>query len=99
MAEKVLFEYRAEREESGYRYEFRYGNQRVEIKSSAPFACRMPGIFGARLAGAKQGRRAFHHGGILRRKARKTLGALERMYQDIYGRDIENPKPEVGAVE
>ena len=97
MAEKVLFEYRAEREESGYRYEFRQGNRRVEVKSSTPlegFTCIGRGAFWA-----KHARRAFRHGGAPHRAAQKTLRALERMYQDIYGEETEAPKSEPGPVE
>jgi hypothetical protein len=97
MAEKVLFEYCAEREEGGYRYEFRQGNRRVEIKSSTPlegFTCLGRGAFWAQHA-----RRAFRHGGEPHRAAQKTLRALERMYEDIYGKETGNPKPEAGPVE
>jgi hypothetical protein len=97
MTEKVLFEYRAEREESGYRYEFRQGNRRVEIKSSTPlegFTCMRPGAFWA-----KHARRAFRHGGTPHQAARKTLYTLERMYQDIYGEETEAPKSVAGPVE
>jgi hypothetical protein len=97
MAEKVLFEYRAAREENEYRYEFRQGNRWVEIKSSAPFAgfsCMRRGAFWA-----KHTPRAFRNHGAPRRTARKTLRALERMYEDIYGKETGNPKPEAGPVE
>jgi hypothetical protein len=97
MAEKVLFEYRAECEESGYRYEFRQGSRHVEIKSSTPlegFTCMRPSAFWA-----KHARRAFRHGGAPRRAARKTLDSLERMYQDIYGKETGDPTPEAGPVE
>ncbi len=89
MIEKVLFEYRVERDESGYHYNFRRGDQSVEIKSSIPFngfACRRGGRFWP-----KPAFRAGYQGSRRRHAARKTLDALEKLYQDIYGRQTESP--------
>jgi hypothetical protein len=85
MAEKVLFEYRAEQEDDGYHYEFRRGDQHVEIKSSMPltglggFGCRGRGAFWG-----MHGRKGWRHG-MPRRAARRTLDALEQIYRDVYG--------------
>jgi hypothetical protein len=91
MAEKVLFEYRVERDESGYHYNFRRGDQSVEIKSSIPFngsACRRGGRMWS-----KPAFRAGYHDISRRRAAQKALEALEKLYQDIYSRETESPEP------
>ena len=97
MAEKVLFEYRAEREGNGYKYEIRRGSEYVEIKSSMPLG-RHAWKERARMKARRRARWFFQRAGMPRRKARRALDALEEMYQDIYGQGPESPEAEPGTV-
>jgi hypothetical protein len=95
MEEKVIFEYRAERNEDGYHYVMRRADQRLEIKSTLPlerFAEGHPARWAKRL------HRMGHHAGRSRRAVRKTLDTFERMYRDIYGDEassVEAPGTDV----
>ncbi len=85
MAEKVLFEYRAEKERDGYHYILRRGDQSMEIKSTLPireFASK-------RQHGgcARHLHHQDHHAVRSRRAVRKTLDAFEQMYREIYGNE------------
>ncbi len=81
MAEKVLFEYRVERAEGGYRYEFRRGEKQMKFKSSVPLdelTCHRHRL---RFLTHRPG----YHVIRPRRAARKMLDTLEQVYRDIYG--------------
>ena len=90
MEEKVIFEYRAEREENGYHYILSRGGRRMEIKSTVPldgFACE-----GHHARWARRLRHASRHGGMPRRAMRKTLDTFEQIYRDIYGNQASSPE-------
>jgi hypothetical protein len=81
MAEKVLFEFRAESEEDGYRYTFRRGEEFYEVKSSSPMGPGFP--FPGRAFWHGKAAHAFRQRS--QQKMRKTLDALEQFYRDVYG--------------
>lgn len=84
MAEKIIFEYRAEQQADGYHYTLSRDGQRIEIKSTLPLKG-----FAGRERRARWARRFHRHMGRCQQKSRqavrKTLDAFEGMYQDIYG--------------
>ncbi len=86
MAEKVLFVYRAESEEGGYRYTFQRGEEYYEVKSSSPLGSGF--LHHGKLFCPGKAAHAFRQKS--RQKMRKTLDALEQFYQDLYGEDPQD---------
>ncbi len=84
MAEKVIFEFRAEEGEDGYRFEFR--NPDLDCMGLTPFlmsCCQtapMGGLFGGRAS-------SKHSRAKARRRMRNTLDFFQKMYDDLYGED------------
>ena len=81
MAEKVIFEFRADRDEGGCGFHFGSGMDGL-FDPSILACCRAAGIPGMpRAGGPKRSRRSRDHG---RHHMRETLDFFERMYNDLF---------------
>ena len=88
MTEKVLFEFRAQREDDGSRLESGHGPDDL-VSGPFAWACWHPGST-ACLPRAKEPRRARRLSDRLRGSVRMTLDFFEQFYGDLYG----GPEPD-----
>lgn len=86
MAEKVIFEFRARRDEDGCGFEVRHGQGHFTVLGPDIGACCRPGGIpgGPRAGGA---RRSHRRSDKVRSHMRETLDFFERMYEDLFGEE------------
>ncbi len=84
MAEKVIFEFRAQRAEEGYQYEVRRGKKRFTVSKPFERECCPPVFvcFGPGIKSQNWSRRIRDDS---RRRMRETLDFFEGLYDDLYG--------------
>lgn len=82
MAERVIFEFRADHDEGGCGFEFRHSMDDL-FSPSILACCRVMGVSG--MPWAEGPRRSRRNRDKVRRHMRETLDFFERMYDDLFG--------------
>ncbi len=96
MAEKVIFEFRAEPGEGGCGFSFRHDTDEWLFPASLWACCQMMGTSERPRAEGKRRSRGPKH--KVRRHMRDTLDFYEQLYEDLFGRETseESDSPQSG---
>jgi hypothetical protein len=85
MAEKVIFEFRADRDESSCRFEFGHDMDDWPFGPSIRACCEVISVAGVPHTGMP--RRSRRSRDKARHPMRETLDLFERMYDDLFGQE------------
>jgi hypothetical protein len=89
MAEKVIFEFKANYEKDGIRYQIKQGEE-THIYSSKKISRCVPLVFFPHPKSfSRMHKRFLHHS---KKHVRETLNTLENMYAEFYGNEKANPE-------